>query len=164
MSLQKNENRKTRRNQRGRLTLRGLAVAGAGAVLATMMSAAPASAAKVTPANDSANVATARSQAAEDVYFGCPSGAVCIYARDDAPGAQPDPDKITNIYWSYGAHNLSNQVGMHWLVNNQVPRGSNAWVSTCTGYNGVNCTKQILPYMGIRLNFDPINSIVLHRP
>ncbi|MFE9017522.1 hypothetical protein ACFYNL_02915 [Streptomyces sp. NPDC007808] len=45
MSLQKDKNRKTRRNQRGRLTLRGLALAGAGAVLVTAMSAAPASAA-----------------------------------------------------------------------------------------------------------------------
>ncbi|WP_055715254.1 hypothetical protein [Streptomyces torulosus] len=45
MSLQKDENRKTRRNHRGRRTLRGLAVAGAGAVLVTVMSAAPASAA-----------------------------------------------------------------------------------------------------------------------
>ncbi|TXS39749.1 hypothetical protein EAO75_43475 [Streptomyces sp. uw30] len=45
MSLQKDKNRKTPRNQRGRLTLRGLALAGAGAALATVMSAAPASAA-----------------------------------------------------------------------------------------------------------------------
>lgn len=45
MSLQKNENPKTRRNWRARLTRRGLALAGAGAVLATMASAGPASAA-----------------------------------------------------------------------------------------------------------------------
>ncbi|MFE5717312.1 hypothetical protein [Streptomyces erythrochromogenes] len=45
MSVQKEEHRTTRRSRRSRLTRRGLALAGAGAVLATMASAGPASAA-----------------------------------------------------------------------------------------------------------------------
>ncbi|MFD3542549.1 hypothetical protein ACFWUQ_24085 [Streptomyces sp. NPDC058662] len=45
MSLQSTEKRNPQRNRRARLTRRGLALAGAGAVLATMASAGPAAAA-----------------------------------------------------------------------------------------------------------------------
>jgi hypothetical protein len=102
---------------------------------------------------------------AVDSYFGCPAGAVCIYAQDAAvEWAAPNPSRITNVYYSYGAHNLSNKIGLHWLVNNQTPNGSNASVETCTGYNGVGCTKALFPQGSLQLNFTPINSIVLDRP
>ncbi|AEW99885.1 hypothetical protein [Streptantibioticus cattleyicolor] len=105
-------------------------------------------------------------RAADDSYYGCPAGAVCLYAQDATQGWDGlDPSRITNVYWSYGSHNLSNEYGWHWLVNNQTPSSSmNAWAETCTGYNGADCTKQILPRMGIQLDFGPINSIVLDRP
>ncbi|GHF55127.1 hypothetical protein GCM10010218_40650 [Streptomyces mashuensis] len=111
-------------------------------------------------------LATATPARAQDAYYGCPAGAVCLYARDAESGwSGLDPKRITNVYWSYGAHNLSNVVGLHWLANNQTPDSSpNAWAETCTRYNGVNCTKQILPRMAIQLDFTPINSIVLDRP
>lgn len=114
----------------------------------------------------SGGAGTAAAGTATDSYYGCPAGAACLYAQDASKGWDGlDPSRITDIYWSYGAHNLSNKFGLHWLVNNQTPSSSfNAWVETCTEYNGVGCTKQILPRMGIQLDFTPINSIVLDRP
>ncbi len=40
------------------------------------------------------------------------------------------------MYWSYGAHNLSNQYGDHYVFDNQYGGAS---MSLCTGYNGVGC-------------------------
>lgn len=50
-------------------------------------------------------------------------------------GDRGDPHP-TNVYWSYGAHNLSNQHGDHYVFNNQYGGAS---MSLCTGYNGVGC-------------------------
>lgn len=36
------------------------------------------------------------------------------------------------VYWAYGAHNLSNQYGDHYVVNNQY---GGAWVELRTGNN-----------------------------
>lgn len=89
---------------------------------------------------------------------GCPYGAVCIYAGGTTDTA------ITNIYWSYGAHNLSGQYGYHAIVNNQY--GFGTWARLCYGYNGVNCTAHNVPrYEACTcytyFNLTPINSIYM---
>ena len=94
----------------------------------------------------------------ETPWDGCPSGAVCIYGEGVVPANNPHP---TNVYYSYGAHNLSNQLGDHWILNNQT---GGATVSVCNGYNGTNCTQTIAQDWAYKLNFTPINSITLNRP
>ncbi|MFF7445637.1 MULTISPECIES: hypothetical protein [unclassified Streptomyces] len=101
----------------------------------------------------SAGPASARADA---TYYGCPYGAVCIYNT-----ANPDSG-IENggVYWAYGPHNLSNQYGDHYVVNNQY---GGAWVELCTGYNGTGRGEAIIfaaPYGSVQ-NLGPINSIVL---
>jgi hypothetical protein len=94
--------------------------------------------------------------------YGCPSGAVCIYADND--DHHLNGDYITNIYWSYGAHNLVNQYDTHWVINNQYG-GPNATAQFCEGYNGGgDCTHTIWPHTGALFYLTPINSIVLNRP
>lgn len=92
-------------------------------------------------------------------YAGCPYGAVCVY---------PDASFNHNpslVFWSYGAHNLSNQIGMHRVFNNQYG-GAHAWL--CRNYNGVNCTPfpngyPIEQYTYVDYDLTPINSILLTR-
>ncbi|MFF5301689.1 MULTISPECIES: hypothetical protein [unclassified Streptomyces] len=91
-------------------------------------------------------------------WDGCPSGAVCIYGEGVVPKDNPHP---TDVYYSYGAHNLSNQFGQHWILNNQTGGAS---VTLCNGSNGTNCTDTIAQDNGLLRNFTPINSIVLNRP
>jgi len=89
-------------------------------------------------------------------YYGCPYGAVCIYN-----GADPNSGiESGGVYWAYGPHNLSNQFGYHYVVNNQY---GGAWVELCTGYNGTGRGESIIfgsPY-GNSEDLGPINSIVL---
>ncbi len=98
----------------------------------------------------------APASAAGPSYYGCPYGAVCIYN-----GSTPSTGiERGGVYWSYGPHNLSNQFGYHYVVNNQY---GGAWVETCTGYNGTGDGETIIfaaPY-GDSLYLTPINSIVL---
>ncbi|WP_327400056.1 hypothetical protein OG194_07465 [Streptomyces sp. NBC_01288] len=94
----------------------------------------------------------------ETPWDGCPSGAVCIYGEGVVPANNPHP---TNVYYSYGAHNLSNQFGQHWILNNQTGGAS---ASLCNGSNGTNCTTTIAQDNGLRVDFTPINSITLNRP
>ena len=46
--------------------------------------------------------------------MGCPYGAVCIY--NPAGEATHTPE---HVYWSYGKHQLYNEFGPHYIVNNQ---------------------------------------------
>ncbi len=67
--------------------------------------------------------------AAGSTFHGCPYKAVCVY-----PGTSLSTGPEANgIYYSYGAHNLSNQLGDHLVVNNQ---SNDAWVSFCGSYGG----------------------------
>jgi hypothetical protein len=91
----------------------------------------------------SANAATA-----------CPSGAVCI--------RETNGNILTrNIFYSYGAHNLSNVTGDRVIVNSQT---GGAGFQVCFEYNGGSCsgvvreTGEFAPY-----NMTPINSMVLVR-
>ncbi|MFI0721237.1 hypothetical protein [Streptomyces sp. NPDC021224] len=97
----------------------------------------------------------AQAQPAGDSWDGCPSGAVCVYGKD-APAQTP-----TAVYYSYGAHNLSNQLGWHWVLNNQT---GGAHAHLCLGYDGANCTYDIAPQTGVRADLTPVNSITLDRP
>ncbi|AYV31608.1 hypothetical protein HET69_10855 [Streptomyces sp. CJ_13] len=91
-----------------------------------------------------------------DVWAGCPDGAVCIYPQDQNPAVKP-----SNIYYSYGAHNLSNQFGRHWVLNNQYGGAS---ASLCTGSGGRGCGNPIAQGTGVYADLTPINSITLNRP
>jgi hypothetical protein len=86
---------------------------------------------------------------------GCPSGAACVY-----PSAGWNGDRPSLVFWSYGAHNLSNQIGRKRLLNNQV---DGAVARTCTGYDGKGCQGDLKPPTFIDVDLTPINSIVLER-
>jgi hypothetical protein len=86
---------------------------------------------------------------------GCPSGAVCVY-----PNAGWNGDRPSLVFWSYGAHNLSNQTGTKRILNNQV---DGAGARTCTGFDGKGCQGVLKPPTFIDVNLTPINSIVLER-
>ncbi|HEU5429010.1 MAG TPA: hypothetical protein VFU74_19165 [Actinocrinis sp.] len=107
-----------------------------------------------------ATVLTGASAAhADGDYYGCPSGAVCIYV-DDA-SIHLYAQYITNEYWSYGAHNLYNQYGKHWVLNNQTGGAS---VTLCYGANGTDCTGPTIAagWWGDD-DLGPINSVTLNR-
>ncbi|MEU0119436.1 hypothetical protein ABZ137_38595 [Streptomyces bobili] len=99
-------------------------------------------------------VATATAQAKPtDTWAGCPYGAVCIYPQNQNPAVSP-----SHIYWTYGAHNLSNQVGNHWVLNNQY---DGAVVELCLSYNANDCTSSIPEGHGEYRDLGPINSLHL---
>ncbi|MFI6108008.1 hypothetical protein [Streptomyces sp. NPDC051310] len=89
-------------------------------------------------------------------WAGCPEGAVCIYPQNQNPAVRP-----THVLYRYGAHNLSNQVGNHWVLNNQT---GGATANLCTGYNGGGCGAPIAAKTGVYADLTPINSIRLNRP
>ena len=104
-------------------------------------------------------VGTGSAHASDRTVYGCPGGAVCIYPE----GADIRTSTPTNIFYSYGAHNLSNQFGYHYVLNNQYG-SANATAQLCNDYNGVNCVVTIgLNENGV-FNLTPINSVVLNRP
>jgi hypothetical protein len=107
-------------------------------------------------------VPSTAANAAGPAFFDCPYGAVCIYADDRFEHLTSA--YITNVYYSYGAHNLVNQFNDHAIVNNQYG-GEFATARTCYGYNGTNCTGPWIPPLSVGVvNLTPINSIVLNRP
>ena len=57
----------------------------------------------------------AQAKPAGSTYEGCKYGYVCIYPENKGwNGGHP-----SNTYYTYGAHNLSNQLGHHYVFNNQ---------------------------------------------
>lgn len=103
--------------------------AGATAVLATSALLAP------------------HAEAAGKSLHGCPSGAVCIYPTKGGLKAGPERGEI---FYSYGAHNLTNQYGKHVIVNNQY---QGAGFRVCYSYGGRNCTG-IDRFRGVYYPFD----------
>ncbi|WP_330334156.1 hypothetical protein OHS33_33400 [Streptomyces sp. NBC_00536] len=100
-----------------------------------------------------ASVAPAAMASTTDTQ-GCPSGAVCIYPQDAGwNGGHP-----SLTYYSYGAHNLSNQNGNHIVFNNQT---GGATMRTCTGYNGTGCQGYLPAGSYMVKDLTPINSITL---
>jgi hypothetical protein len=96
--------------------------------------------------------------ASNTTIWGCPSGAVCIYGEGVDPSLNPHP---TNVYYSYGAHNLSNQFGYHVVLNNQYGGAS---ASLCKNYGGSNCVGTLPQDYWVNYDLTPINSITLNRP
>ncbi|WP_158607481.1 glycoside hydrolase domain-containing protein [Flexivirga caeni] len=84
---------------------------------------------------------------------GCPSGDVCIY-----PSGSWNGDKPSFKYYTYGAHNLSNQLGTHRVFNNQT---GGATLQLCTAYNGGGCGTAHKPGWYGDVNLAPTNSIKL---
>ncbi|MFI5979879.1 hypothetical protein ACIBEA_03265 [Streptomyces sp. NPDC051555] len=101
-----------------------------------------------------ASVAPTASAAPAASWHGCPSGAVCIYPQD----AGWNGDRPSLTYYSYGAHNLSNQYGNHYIANNQT---GGATMSTCTGYNGEGRQGNLAAGTWMIKDLTPINSITL---
>lgn len=93
---------------------------------------------------------------ASGTYEGCPYGAVCIYpANKGWNGGHPESG---GVFWSRGAHNLSNQYGVHRVFNNQY----GGWYATLNkGYNGRYPVFRINQYYYTDYNLTPINSISL---
>ncbi|MBO1765574.1 MULTISPECIES: hypothetical protein [Allobranchiibius] len=73
----------------------------------------------------------APAHAAGSTVHGCAYGYVCIYPQN----AGWNGDHPSLRYYHYGTDNLSNQVGYHYVLNNQY----NAGLAFCTGYNGKSC-------------------------
>ncbi|WP_046780690.1 hypothetical protein [Streptomyces yangpuensis] len=90
-----------------------------------------------------------------DTWAGCPDGAVCIYPQNENPAVRP-----THVFYRYGAHNLSNQFGKHWVLNNQY---GGATANLCTGSNGAGCGSPIAAKTGVYADLTPVNSIRLNR-
>ena len=84
----------------------------------------------------------------------CPSGAVCLQEPNGSIQSK-------NIWYSYGAHNLSGVTGIKYLVNNQT---GGAGFQICNGYGGTDCFP-VLRLVGTYAAYDftPINSVVLVR-
>lgn len=90
-------------------------------------------------------------------WNGCPYGAVCVYPEGKS-WYESGPER-NGIYWSYGAHNLSNQLGWHWILNNQ---WGSAWEFQCYGYNGTGgIANGEAAGLGANVNLTRVNSIVL---
>lgn len=99
------------------------------------------------------SLAAAPSAHAAGTYEGCPYGAVCVYPNASWNGGHPSAE-----YWSRGAHNLSNQFGVHRVFNNQY----GGWYATLNkGYNGKDPVFRINEYYYTDYNLTPINSISL---
>jgi hypothetical protein len=84
----------------------------------------------------------------------CPSGAVCL--------EEPNGTILSkNIWYSYGAHNLSGVSGQKVVINSQT---GGAGFKLCLGYNGQNCyPDQRGTGRYLSIDYTPINSIVLFR-
>ncbi|WP_327156626.1 hypothetical protein [Streptomyces tubercidicus] len=116
--------------------------------------AAAAVAALLVPAGVVVGTAGPAAAAKAATTQGCPYGAVCIYPQNAGwNGGHP-----SHFYYSYGAHNLSNMVGVHRIYNNQ---SGGATMRTCTGYNGTGCEGYLPANNYIDKNMTPINSITL---
>ena len=100
-------------------------------------------------------MAGATSAQAVETWEGCPAGAVCVYPE----GTGFNNGRPSHAFFSYGAHNLENQFGVHIVSNNQV---DGAKARTCTGFNGTgDCQGVMGPQTFVNKDLTPINSIVL---
>jgi hypothetical protein len=102
-----------------------------------------------------ANAASTGSTGSVGTTASCPSGAVCIQELNGTIYSR-------NIFYSYGAHNLSNVVGDKILINNQT---GGAGYKLCYGYGGGGGCSDVVRWTGSSApyNMTPINSIVLVR-
>ncbi|MEU1731675.1 hypothetical protein [Streptosporangium sp. NPDC020145] len=109
------------------------------------------------PARDGA-VQTSSVSVQQGPWAGCPVGAVCLYKGSTWESG------VDKMFWSYGAHNLSNVYGSRILFNNQVADGGRPALATeCRQYNGGSCDSDPVDMYAYRtLDFGPINSVKLY--
>lgn len=98
--------------------------------------------------------ADATDGAAQRGYEGCPHGAACIYP-DASWNADPE-----HVYWTYGAHPLHNEFGVHRVLNNQT---DGATVRLCKGADGTDCGAPGDEFTFGDFDLTPYNSIRLDR-
>lgn len=92
-------------------------------------------------------------------WFGCPSAYVCVYAqgRHDSISAS---DITKPLFYTYGASGLE-QIGWHWVLNNQI---EGAHVALCTGGNGSGDCHVVINAQGkMWVDLTPIKSIILYK-
>lgn len=93
---------------------------------------------------------------ASTTVHGCSAGYFCIYASTATYNAgQP-----SYTFYTYGAHNIYNQYGVHWVFNHQT---GGAQSVLCEGWNG-NAPADFAisnPNYAYQYDLSPINSIVL---
>jgi hypothetical protein len=101
--------------------------------------------------------AHAGASSSSDSWFGCPSGAVCIFKGTTKESG------VHLTFWSYGPHNLSNVYGSRLWFNNQY--GSpHPWAYLCRGYNGTGGQIVGVGRGGGIDDFTPVNSVIVGRP
>lgn len=88
-------------------------------------------------------------------FNGCPSGAVCVYSEDGWYNADPE-----HIYTAYGAHELHNEFGGHYVFNNQ---HSQATFTLCADKQGKDCRPPWESGHALLADLTPVNSIKLAR-
>ena len=110
-------------------------------------------AAVLTFAGGALMTAGATNAEAAGTYEGCPAGYVCVY-----PGAGWNGGNPSLKYYTYGAHNLSNQYGVHRVFNNQT---GGATLQLCTQYNGGNPVFEVNSFTYTDYDLTPINSLLL---
>lgn len=100
-----------------------------------------------------APTASAATDSTAGTTASCPSGAVCIQELNGTIYSK-------NIFYSYGAHNLSNVVGDKILINNQT---GGAGYKLCYGTGGGGGCSGVVRWTGPSdpYNMTPINSVVL---
>ncbi|HEU5427003.1 MAG TPA: hypothetical protein VFU74_09020 [Actinocrinis sp.] len=113
----------------------------------------------------------AHAAAIADNWYGCDPGWVCIYAQGVA-WEDLSASNLNEAYYSYGAHNLHNEYGGHWVINNQTDTDTGwAEAKLCTGYGGGGAcgvdTGQLEAILSAGTgrfvsNMSPLNSIVLY--
>jgi hypothetical protein len=91
---------------------------------------------------------------AASTFEGCPAGYVCLYPQDAGwNGGHP-----SCMWFTYGAHNLSNQFGIHRFFNNQT---GGAIARNCLGYDGTGCQGIQAANTWWDCNYTPYNSVLL---
>ena len=114
--------------------------------------------------------AASSASASTHTDHGCPAGAVCLYTNDPS-GAKYVNGQPTYVFFSYGAHNISNAYGIgEWEDNQNGGKGIGSYL--CSGSNGTG----VVTYNGSRsgpnhpptyvdaftdVNFTPVNSVKL---
>ncbi|QDP96850.1 hypothetical protein FOE78_13850 [Microlunatus elymi] len=119
-----------------------LGLTAAGVAAAAVTSAPPAHAQYPTPPGD--------------WNHNCPSAYVCLYES----ASDWNNGKIDTKYYTYGVHNLKDQVGYHVVYNHQT---GGAKVSLNKYYGGGGAVHTIKAGYHRTYNLTPINSVTLYK-
>jgi len=113
---------------------------------------------------------TSPASASTTANHGCPGGAVCLWTNDESGSRWLNGSPPNYIFYSYGAHNISNAVGHGEYMDNQYGAAS-IGSYLCTGYNGTGAVRWQASgpanpgrggvYVYTYVDFTPINSVKL---